>query len=794
MMTSPTWGQYQGGTGSAQDPYLLSSFDQLKFLAETPSDWDKSFELINDIEWDPNVAGLRVGTSSAHFTGSLNGRGYVVRGFTFDHRYERCVGLFGYVGSSASIRKLGVVDVNIVADDYVGALVGYNHGTVLYCFAGGQLAGDDYVGGLVGSNNGMVSRCFAHVDVSGDYGVGGLIGQSSGFANECYAIGGHSVKGHIGGLIGARWGSGSVIKCFWDTQTSGTDHSKGGTGKTTEQMQQIDTFQEAGWDFAGAADDGFDDIWVMPGDNRYPILWWQTDIVRHQPTFSGGDGSEDDPYWITCPNDLRKIASRSILLDKCFKLTDDLDLQDIPFSPIGGPFESFRGIFDGNGYTIRMLTLSNTLPQNVGLFSVIGAGGFVQNLILEDALVEGNTNVAILAGLNRGSIMNCHCTGIVYGLSKAGALVGTNNGRISQCSSTADIVGDECIGGLVGGNHGSVSLSCAAGLVVGDDYAGGLVGYNNAGLLTNCYATATIAGRHIGALVGYNDGAMVISCLAGGNLLGQYNVGGLIGYARSSIYNVIQGSFWDIQETRQTTSSGGMGLTRDEMTRIEIFQTYDWDIAPAAFATDQIWIMPDGGAYPVLSWHQGEVPSAHVFSGGTGVEHDPYLIATVDDLLVLGQTPSLMDKSFRLICDLDLQGIDVKMIGTGGIPFVGTFDGDNHSLANLAIDANDMSMVGLFAFIGSNGTVRNLGLHDVRIKGHTCIGGIAGINQGTIESCFVTGQLSGDRAIGGIAGWNAGMITLSISVVELEGTEGLGELAGVTGSPEMRMHPSTGRR
>ncbi|GAI98885.1 unnamed protein product, partial [marine sediment metagenome] len=70
----------------------------------------------------------------------------------------------------------------------------------------------------------------------------------------------------VGGLIGVSSVGAICTNSFWDTETSGTPISEGGTGLTTAQMKAIATFIAAGWDF--------DDIWaICSGVNSdYPCL------------------------------------------------------------------------------------------------------------------------------------------------------------------------------------------------------------------------------------------------------------------------------------------------------------------------------------------------------------------------------------------------------------------------------------------------------------------------------------------------------------------------------------------
>ena len=70
---------------------------------------------------------------------------------------------------------------------------------------------------------------------------------------------------------------------------------------------------------------------------------------------------------------------------------------------------------DGLGHTVSNFSVSSTGPSlnNIGLFPIIGAGGVVKNLTLDNIHVTANSNVSgpgqfvgILAGQNRGTIIN----------------------------------------------------------------------------------------------------------------------------------------------------------------------------------------------------------------------------------------------------------------------------------------------------------------------------------------------------------------------------------------------------
>jgi hypothetical protein len=104
-------------------------------------------------------------------------------------------------------------------------------------------------------------------------------------------------------------------------------------------------------------------------------------------------------------------------------------------------------------------------------------------------------------------------------------------GSIRLCYTGGDIIGTgESLGGLVGYFHtGTITESLASGNVSGSDTLGGLVGYADSSIGA-CCAMGRVAGRrHIGGLVGYGRNSLT-QCYATGNVSGDENVGGLVGF------------------------------------------------------------------------------------------------------------------------------------------------------------------------------------------------------------------------------------------------------------------------
>ena len=280
----PVWG-YSGGLGSLQAPCVISNVADLIELGQNPNDYSKHFILENDIDLfgytfeqaviaafsEPPL--MRVHDEDNAFSGSINGNGHVIRNLTVSGAHN--LGLFGALGPSAQIYGLGVVDANIIGGgNNMGILAGYSEGQIYSTYCTGVVSGKQYVGGLVGTNFGLVVNSYCSGQVSGAGWLGGLQGQGGDVVNSystclVQAVGEDPFP-LMGGLIGGR--DRYVLDSFWDVQTSGILHGRPGTGLNTAEMQDINTYLDAGWDFQEEAANGCKDIWSMPEGGGYPIL------------------------------------------------------------------------------------------------------------------------------------------------------------------------------------------------------------------------------------------------------------------------------------------------------------------------------------------------------------------------------------------------------------------------------------------------------------------------------------------------------------------------------------------
>ncbi len=147
------------------------------------------------------------------------------------------------------------------------------------------------------------------------------------------------------------------------------------------------------------------------------------------------------------------------------------------------------------------------------------------------------------------------------------------------------------------------------------------------------------------------------------------------------------------------------------------------------------------------------------------------------------------DGNYRLIRSLNEEdecysdynsGRGWRPIGTEGAPFTGTFDGQGFEISGLVIHMPETEYSGLFGHIGRGAEIKNTGLTNVDIKGGRYVGGLAGVNSGTVRNSYIKGSIKGELFVGGLTGWNTfnGTVINSYSEGNVEGDMFTGGLIG----------------
>ncbi len=279
-----------------------------------------------------------------------------------------------------------------------------------------------------------------------------------------------------------------------------------------------------------------------------------------------GAGTEDDPYLISTPQDLRTlntaiVGSGQTFKGEYFRMANDIDMAGVTnfwgVSDQSNPQQTFEGTFDGAGHRIKNWKPNGIVKdqggylaqaasrQGVALFGVVGASGTVKNVIIDASCdIRAGNGVAGVVAINMGRIENCrNYAPITVALNQAGGICGRNTamGVITNCYNEGTITsGYYGPGGIVSTNDSAIVENCQnAGIVQWEQVtkdrpmtdalcAGGIAAVSTAkAVFRNCVNLGPVTFYNtVGGIVGgyaskvTMDGCIgvgQVNCLASGN-------------------------------------------------------------------------------------------------------------------------------------------------------------------------------------------------------------------------------------------------------------------------------------
>jgi hypothetical protein len=434
------------------------------------------------------------------------------------------------------------------------------------------------------------------------------------------------------------------------------------------------------------------------------------------------------------------------------------------------------GFLDNASIKNAMSDVTITAYEDSGRLNVVGGlvawsqFGTIDNCSSKCNIVAKNTlNVGGgLVGQNTGTITNSNCDGVSIvsqiSASTIGAFCGYSNGSICNCFAFDFKVickGSE-IGGFVGSNNSLIAMSLAEGQVVGKSGIGGIAGKND-GYIIDCYSNVTAAAvDKVGGFAGKNSYGILRSYSIGKATSAGDKPGGFVGEDTG----IVDISFWDAERSGNDFDMSAVSKRTSELKKRSTFKYWG----------DGVWIIDEGSDYPRLVWEN--TPGVVIkddpveYGGGTGTLDDPYLIYDAEDLTLIGVYPQDLEKHYRLMADIDMEGVDFHGIGFG-FGFGGVFDGNGHVIRNYSVN-NDLPYSGLFTVVLQTGILRNVVVEGFEVSGVRSVGGLCGKNEGLIEKCKASGRVytvdggKENTSWGGLAGRNYGRIVESLSDIRLD--------------------------
>lgn len=356
--------------------------------------------------------------------------------------------------------------------------------------------------------------------------------------------------------------------------------------------------------------------------------------------FSGGSGTEVDPYRITTAQDLNNIRN-NLGSGLCFKLMNDIDLTSFlsttttGWTPIGtysnnGDIgNAFKGNFDGNGNTISGFWIDLNYPV-VSDYNCAGLFGYMAYGNLRNLNVKTNSTknvkcnnckyVGILVGYKAwdyyqsNAFASCSVKGDVYANGSSGMGVGLLSGcvvqSINDCRAEGNINDNSTwghTGGLVGYSYSCNKSAFIGNVTTKNSYSVGLLSSYIATSGVNCYAVGNLNvnpvwdNSSIGGLVEGSNSIKNSYCSTkisfSSNPPSNINIGSLIGKTsnissiQNNFYNSDICSFPPIGNQTNVSSNTVAGLTASQMTHQANFTNWNFNT---------IWKIDEGVSMPYL--------------------------------------------------------------------------------------------------------------------------------------------------------------------------------------------------
>lgn len=461
-----------------------------------------------------------------------------------------------------------------------------------------------------------------------------------------------------------------------------------------------------------------------------------------------------------------------------------------------------------NGATQNALSVGGLNPSNNGAFK----GGVSLNALADGRYDFGTARGALAGGIigyatPNTKLESCTNYGTVAHKCAAGGFAGWNEGTITGGSMKASLgnreTGYTYLGGVAGVNGGLIqSAYPAQGCAVrGDSYVGGIAGVNLGGdaaaskgliICTENNSTDTVeANQYAGGVAGANVGSISLSGQLQSSVTATDYAGGVAGI--NTTYNAYKGSIYGDENANGTVlgsvnaanyAGGVAGTNSAEITRVENHASVR---ASTKYAGGIAGENNAGGTISYCSHASGNAAAVYATNGEAGgIAGNNNKDALIENVQVRAAVTAANGTA---------GGVTATNFGT-----IGQDSGleNNSSVSNCTITGTSESIGAVAAYNRAGATIRNVKLaENANVQFSTpavTIGGLAGMNEGTVTGCQVeNGALALDAGLragtntvtlGGAVGRTTADGTVSSTDVLLDLTQNLDKytnLGGVAG-------------
>ena len=751
-----------GGTGSADEPFLIKTADDLKNFAINYNDGRFSnnvhIQLFNDIDCEGLTGFTPIADNSdATFYGVFDGNNKTISNLDFDGTSENAsyAGLFGIIDETAVIKNLTLSNCNFSGGENAGAIVAYlQSGTIQDCNVTGcsvetRNAQSPNAGGVAGYiYDGTIQRCnvtgstvngtTTYTDGGGVASTGGIAGIIYGGTISACEVENTAITSSHALPIDYQPAGGIVGNCYFDGESATTVSGNAVKGTTTVSSIDNNPDSEGGHTLVGAIVGFYRSATLSNNTYEYTVTVStrkQTDdaattTAGYTHRGLGGSVEFDNDSYPEFTAGLTDLADNNGAVMYTQTVTVPGESTQATVTAEQDTYYSTAMISDALAYLVapgQTVTLNATPAEGYMINTFTATNTTTSTAIETDSVELGDNITQYTFTMPAAPVTVAVTTVAAYGIAVAGI-------EVTELNYT-NVLGD----GKVSYNATTHTLTLNNANIVPEDEAVGIY-YSGSDNLTI-------------SLIGSNS-------------------------INSGSCSPIRGS-----ETPQLIFAKG----DNQPCSLRTENTDGW-------AIDGFSEKNYGGLFKLESQETEDDETTYymtltstILSGGSGTSADPLIIATANDLKNFAsyiRESVIPNTSFvKLSNDIGENGLDCSTlefepIGYGSTYFLGTFDGNNKTIKNLTVNDNAGDCVGFVRILGEGGVIKDLTLDNLTLSGGNSstnsIGGLVGyLNGGTINNCTVqnsnisckkdsetTSNNSQNPTVGGIAGQAAaGTIT-----------------------------------